>query len=182
MPRLEPLAPEQLDPAQRALYEAIVGGPRAGGGLTDERGALRGPFDPLLRSPAVGDAVQQLGAVLRYGGDLPDHLRELAILCAASEWRCGFELAVHGRIAESVGVDAAAVTALRAGEAAVLPDGSPERAIHDAARELFATKRLSDATYGALVGAIGESQTVEVLVVFGYYSLLAMVLEGLEIR
>lgn len=181
MPRLDPRSPEQLEPDQRALYDAIVTGPRAGPGLTDERGALRGPFDPLLRTPAIGDAVQRLGAVIRYQGELPDRLRELAILCAASQWRCGFELAVHGRIAESVGVDAATVASLRAGEAADLPEGAPERAIHDAARELFDTKRLSDATYAGLVAALGEGQTVEVLVVFGYYSLLAMLLEGLEI-
>lgn len=181
MPRLDPLTPDRLDDAQRAVYDAIVEGPRAGSGLLDERGALRGPFDALLRSPRIGDAVQRLGAVIRYEGDLPDHLRELAILCAASEWRCGFELAVHGRIAESVGVDPPAVDALRAGEPAAFAEGSTERAVHDAARELFATKRLSDATHAALVAALGEAQTVEVLVVFGYYSLLAMLLEGFEV-
>ena len=181
MARLDPLTPEQLDDSQRALYDSIVTGPRAGPGLTDERGSLRGPFDPLLRSPAIGDALQQLGAVIRYKGALPADLRELAVLMAAGHWRCGFELAVHGRIATSVGVDPTVVAAIRAGEPAEPEAGTPQRLVHDAALELFASRRLSDDTYASLISTLGEAQTLELLVVFGYYSTLAMVMEGFEI-
>ena len=179
--RLDPLTPEQLDGDQRALYDAILTGPRAGPGLTDDRGALRGPFDPLLRAPGIGDAVQRLGAVVRYEGALPDDLRELATLMAARHWRCGFELAVHGRIAELVGVDPAVVAAIAAGEPVELTGGTAQRLVHDAALELFDSRRLSDATYAALASTLGDEQTVELLVVFGYYSTLAMVMETFEI-
>lgn len=179
--RLEPLAPEQLSGDQRTLYDAITTGPRAGTGLTDDRGALRGPFDPLLRAPMIGDAVQRLGAVVRYAGALPDDLRELAILMAAGHWRCEFELAVHGRIAESVGVDAAVVAAIAAGEPVDLASGTAQHLVHAVALELFETRRLSDATYAALASMLGDEQIVELLVVFGYYSTLAMVMEAFEI-
>jgi 4-carboxymuconolactone decarboxylase len=181
MARLVPLLPAELDDAQRALYDTIVTGPRAGSGLADERGSLRGPFDPLLRAPGLGDVVQQLGARLRFRTALPDALRELAILVTAAHWECGFELAAHARIARSVGVDAAVVAALTEGRAVDLVAGSPERIVHEAASELVRTKRLSDGSYAALVALLGETQTVELVLVLGYYSLLALVLETFEV-
>lgn len=181
MARLDPLTPAELDADQRALYDAIVEGPRAGSGLTAPDGSLRGPFDPLLRSPGIGDAVQELGAVIRFQGALPADLRELAILMAAAPWSCAFELATHGRIAASVGVDPAVVAAIAAGEQADLAEGTPQRLIHDAALELFANARLGDGTYESLRTTLGDAQTVELLVVFGYYSMLAMLMETFEI-
>ena len=43
MPRLAPLDLNKLTPEQKKVADAIVSGPR---------GALRGPFEPWLRSPA----------------------------------------------------------------------------------------------------------------------------------
>jgi hypothetical protein len=40
---------------------------------------------------------------------------------------------------------------------------------------------LCDKTYEALVVQLGEALVIELVVVVGYYSLLAMVLEGFEI-
>ena len=58
--RIRPLTPGELSPDQSALYAAITGGPRARGpqhfALTSDDGSLRGPFDVMLRSPAVGTA------------------------------------------------------------------------------------------------------------------------------
>lgn len=181
MARLDPLTPDLLDDEQRRLYDTIVTGPRAGSGLVDGAGALRGPFDALLRSPTIGDAVQGLGAAIRYRGALPDQVRELAILLAASEWRCSFELAAHAPIARSVGVDEEVVRAIVAGEPIAPRDGTAARLVADVARELFDSRRLSDETYARAVGMLGEPQVVELLVVFGYYSLLAIVLEGFEV-
>src|SRR5688572_20149377 len=52
MSRLPLLTPDALDPAQRALYDSIVQGPRAAGrpagALTDASGALVGPFNAFL--------------------------------------------------------------------------------------------------------------------------------------
>lgn len=187
MARLEPRRPDELTPDQRALYDAIVTGPRAGAGLTDETGALRGPFDPLLRVPAVGDAVQRLGAAIRYEGTLPADLRELAVLTVASHWGCRFELRAHGPLARKVGVDAAVVDALtHDGDATApprpeLPPGSPAAVVHHAVVELLTTRRLGDATYAAAVATLGEAAVVELVLLAGYYAMLAMVLEGFEI-
>jgi hypothetical protein len=41
---------------------------------------------------------------------------------------------------------------------------------------------MCDATYAALVNSVGEPGVVDVLVVLGYYSLLATLLEVFEVR
>ena len=181
MTRLQPLQPDALDQDARMLYDAILAGPRSRSGLTDERGALRGPFDPMLRSPKIGDAVQRLGVTIRFDGSLPDDLRELAILATAGHWNCRFELAAHGAIAETVGVTADNVAAIRDGRVPEFVAGSDQQLVYGAATELLATRRLSDDTYDDLVGRLDEPTVVELLMVVGYYSLLAMVLEGFEI-
>jgi 4-carboxymuconolactone decarboxylase len=181
MPRIEPLQPQLMDGAQRRLYDDIAGGPRSNSHLTDAGGALRGPFDLMLRAPAIGDALQALGSVLRFGGSLPDDLRELAILCAASEWRCEFELKVHGRMARAAGLPADILKALRDGGPVQLETGSSAALVHTATTELFTAHRLADDTYAALVERLGVSQTVELLILLGYYSTLAMMLEVFEI-
>lgn len=80
--------PDELDAEQHRLYEAITSGSRAGGPgsaeLTDEDGRLAGPFNAMLLNPPVGDALQRLGAAVRYRGRLTDRAREVAILAVAA--------------------------------------------------------------------------------------------------
>nr|WP_306667679.1 hypothetical protein [Massilia sp. CCM 8734] len=54
--RLGPLAVQHLTAAQRAAAQAIIDGPR---------GALYGPFVPLLRSPELMACAQRMGEYLR---------------------------------------------------------------------------------------------------------------------
>ena len=84
MARLPKTATPLLNAGQQQLYAAMTGGPRGGGNqpfrLVDETGALTGPFNTMLLQPAVGQALQALGAALRYQGSLPDRARELTTL------------------------------------------------------------------------------------------------------
>ena len=50
--RLGPIAPEDWTAAQRAAAQAIIDGPR---------GAVYGPFVPLLRSPELMEYAQRMG-------------------------------------------------------------------------------------------------------------------------
>ena len=93
--RLPRLAPEALTGDQRALYDAITSGPRAQGpqhfALAAQDGTLNGPFNALLYSPALGEALQEVGAAVRYRTGLTDRARELAILLVAARWHSAFE-------------------------------------------------------------------------------------------
>ena len=119
-PRIRPLIPSELAPEQNALYGAITGGPRARGpqhfALTADDGSLRGPFDVMLRSPAVGTAQQELGAAIRYRTGLTDRMRELAILLVAAHWDSAFERDSHEAIARAIGFTEEELGAIRVGD------------------------------------------------------------------
>src|SRR4051794_23004559 len=118
--RLSNPTPDQLDADQRALYDEIAGGPRSTGPqlfeLTDRQGRLNGPFGIMLHSPAVGSALQAVGAAVRYRSVLPDRMRELAILVVAAHWDSDFERYSHIPLARHAGLTEAEVAGLVGGQ------------------------------------------------------------------
>lgn len=178
-PRAEPLHPRDLTDDQAAVYRHIAGGPRANGPqlfrLTDDEGRLNGPFDAMLRAPGVGDALQSLGAAIRYGTDLSDRVREMAILAVATHWNSQFERYAHEPIGRAAGLTDDEIHALR-----TLPDLQPadptERAALEVVRELLTAGDLSDAGYDRARGHLGEATLVELTTLVGYYATLAMLM------
>ena len=116
-PRIRPRTPVELSDDERALYTAITGGPRAQGpqhfALTRADGSLQGPFDALLLSPPVGGAMQELGAAIRYGTQLDDRAREIAILLVAARRDSAFERESHEAVAHAIGFTSTELAALR---------------------------------------------------------------------
>jgi 4-carboxymuconolactone decarboxylase len=166
------LRPDELDPAARRVYDAIAAGPRAGSGLVQDDGSLRGPFDAMLRHPAVGEPLQALGAALRYAGDLSDRARELVILRVAGVRDSAFERAAHEPIARRAGLTDDQLAGLAADAVVAWPD-PVEHAADTAARALARHEPVDDETYRAWVDVLGEAGLVEVTALVGYYGLLA---------
>ena len=185
MGRLAPVTFDDLNDEQRVLWDNITTGPRGNpdrphGGLAGEDGALIGPFNALFQSPQVGDAVQQLGAALRYGTSLPADLLEVAILTVGGEWRANFEFWAHARLGAAAGVPQAAIDAIRDGETPQFEDPRHET-VYAFGRELIETKRVSDARYGALKDLVGERGVFEVASVMGYYALVSIALNTFDV-
>lgn len=176
MSRIPRLRPDQLHGAQRAVYEAIAGGPRATSGafsLIDEDGSLEGPFNAMLLHPPLGDALQQLGAAIRYQGRLPDRAREIAILVVAAHWQSAFEQYAHERVGLRIGLVDAELAALRAGTDLNLTDPE-EAAVAIATRRILARNELTDAEYAEAVMVMGPEKVFELTTLIGYYGLLAL--------
>ena len=171
MRRLAALVPASLSAEQRALYDAILGGPR-GPGFTAEDGHLAGPFNAMLHNPVIGAPLARLGEALRYEGLLPARGRELAILTVAAAYRSEFEWYAHVSIAEGLGVTTEALAAVRRGERPALDDEA-EQAIVDVARALLDHADLDDDTYARAARVIGEAELVELTTLVGYYGILA---------
>ncbi len=165
--------PETLTERQQEVLDAISAGPRGG---------ARGPFAGLLRSPELCERAQLLGAFCRFGTSLGPRLSELAILVTAREWTAVYEWYAHARLAREAGVDDAIIEAIKDRRR---PEGmaADEAAIYDLSAELYATKRVSDATYERAVSEVGEVGVVETIGVMGYYCLVSMVLNvsGVEL-
>jgi len=183
--RLSNPAPDQLDPDQRALYDGIVGGPRAAGPqlfeLVDGQGRLNGPFGIMLHSPAVGGALQALGAAVRYRSVLTDRVREMAILSVAAHWDSDFERYAHVPLARHAGLAEAEVAALLAGEEAPFRD-PVERVVLRVVQALLRASDLTDEEYAAGREAMGEQGLVELTTLVGYYATLALQLRVFRVN
>ncbi len=168
--RLGPIPPDQLTPLQQQAAQAIIDGPR---------GALYGPFVPLLRSPELMAHAQRLGEYLRYRSAIGTRLSELAILVTARHWNQQVEWAIHAPIAAREGIAAGAIEAVAQGRRpqAMAPD---EAVVHDFCLELQRDKRVTDATYAAALAQFGEQGVVDLMGLNGYYTFLAMVMNGAQ--
>jgi 4-carboxymuconolactone decarboxylase len=167
-PRLPALAIESLDPEQQAIVDAINSGPRG-------RFSNEGPFAVFLHAPVYGMLAQQLGGHLRFKTGVPPRLSEFAILCTGQYWKAQFEWHAHARIALKQGVKEATIRDLQADRA---PKSAPrdEMAIYKFVKELYATKRVSNAAYARVHKLLGDSGTVELVGILGYYVLISMTL------
>ncbi|MDF2704976.1 carboxymuconolactone decarboxylase family protein [Nonomuraea muscovyensis] len=176
MRRLPPLTPSELAPDARALYDSIIEGPR-GTSMLDEQGGLAGPFNAMLLSPPVGDALQRLGAAIRYRSELGDRAREIAILVVAHSWDCAFERHVHEEIGRRLGLTGAQLDALRTGAPLELDDPEEAAALR-LTRALVSRADLDDEEYAALPA----SAVFELTTLVGYYATLALQLRVFRVQ
>ncbi|MWV64549.1 carboxymuconolactone decarboxylase family protein [Halorubrum sp. JWXQ-INN 858] len=162
---------EQVPAGQRDRFDRIE----------ESRGSVRGPFRLLLYSPEIADRVGHLGAYVRYESELPDPVREVAILTTARAYDCAYEYAAHEPIAREAGVDEGSIRAiahdeplegLREVDAAVVRFG----------RELLGDNRVSDDAFDAVHDRFGTAGVTELVATFGYYGMLATVLNAFEMH
>ncbi len=165
--RFKPLTYEEMTPQQKTMVDHLLAGER--------KGSTEGPFNVFLRSPEMGDVAQQLGAQIRFHSSLPRKLNELAIITTARYWGAQFEWTAHSRAAAQAGVSAATIDAIANGKrpTGLQPD---EEAIYNFCHELLSNKQVSDATFKATVGVVGERGAVDLIGAMGYYSLVSMAL------
>ena len=168
--RLGPLALDQMTAEQRLAAQAIIDGPR---------GALYGPFVPLLRSPELMENAQRMGEHLRYRSAIGTRLSELAILVTAREWNQQVEWAIHAPIAAKNGISAELIAAIAA-RAAPQSMQADEAAVYRFCIELHQQKRVSDATYATALALFGEHGVVDLMGINGYYTFLAMVMNAAQ--
>ncbi|MRW87312.1 carboxymuconolactone decarboxylase family protein [Pseudoduganella sp. FT26W] len=168
--RLPSIAFEQLSAAQQVAAQAVIDGPR---------GALYGPFVPLIRSPELMAAAQRMGEYLRYRSAIGTRLTELAILVTARQWSQQVEWAIHAPIARDYGIADAVIAAIAARQrpAGLLED---EALVYEFCVQLQQRQRVDDATYAAALAAFGEHGVVDLMGINGYYTFLAMVMNAAQ--
>jgi 4-carboxymuconolactone decarboxylase len=181
--RLPPFRPGILAGAQRELYDAITGGPRAQGpqhfALTRDDGSLRGPFNAFLLAPGLGGALQDVGAAIRYRGALDSRAREIAILLVAARWDSDFEREAHEAVGTAAGLTPSELAALRAGD--TTPFAGDEAVVATVTRQLLDGDLDDDAWHAASV-TLGPEVVFELTVLVGYYATLALQLRVFRVR
>jgi 4-carboxymuconolactone decarboxylase len=175
--RVQWFRPDELDEDARELYDAITSGPRAAGprnsSLTGASGQLAGPFNAMLLTPRLGNALQALGAAVRYQTSLGARARELAILSVARDAKSDFEWNAHATIGYAAGLTIEEVTALFEGrEIPTLSDN--EQWVVRVVRTLLDRRDLTDAEFAEANDALGRETLMELIVLVGYYNTLAL--------
>ncbi len=164
--RLPPIPADKMTDTQKKAAAELTSGPR---------GALTGPFIPLLRSPELMSRLQKMGEYLRFENSLGHRLTEFIILYTARQWTQEFEWDSHYKLAKKAGVEPDVITAISEGRRPAKMTEDEEIA-YDFCEELHRNKSVSDATYTRAVKKFGEQGVVDLTGLTGYYSMLGMIL------
>lgn len=170
MPRLAPLTYETMNETQRRVADEITRGPR---------GKVMGPFTILLRAPEAADRFQRVGEYMRFITGLPARLRMVAVLTTARAWTAQYEWQVHVPQALNAGVAQATIDAIRERRR---PGNLPadERIVHDFVSQIQETGKVSDASFRAALDLLGDQMTVELTLLVGYFTSVAIALNVFE--
>jgi 4-carboxymuconolactone decarboxylase len=165
-PRFPQLTMEQLAEAQKPLAEEIMRVSSVG---------LGGPYNPLLRSPVLGQRMFDLLHYLRWETSVPLKLNEFAILIVGRQWRSQVEWFAHAPLAVKAGLSPDIVAELKAGKrpSSMSPE---EAAVYDFVTELTINHAVSDETFDRAKKLLGEQQVVDLTTVAGTYISIAMLL------
>jgi alkylhydroperoxidase family enzyme len=179
--RLPWLRPEDLDEEQQVLYQSILGSPRNSAPrripLIDPEGRLQGPFNSMLFNPKLGNSLQSFGSNVRYGTGLTDRAREIAILEVARERRSEVEWLSHADAGRAAGLTDDDLAALRSGST-TSNFAADEAVVRDLAQALVTTRDIDDKLFDRAVIELGQALVVDVVILVGYYELLALVLKA----
>lgn len=164
--RMPALPMDAMDDAQKAAAQELINGPR---------GAVFGPFIPLLRSPELMNRLQKVGEYLRYQSALDARVNEFVMLIVSRQWTQQFEWCMHYPLAIKAGVKQDVLDALAQGRR---PQGmaEDEETAYDLCDELARTHGVSDATYQRAVTLFGEKGVLDMLGLIGYFTTVSMVM------
>ena len=183
--RLPYLRPGALDEAQRALYDSLVANEiawteRSGVEAIASDGSLRGPFNALLFSPALGKAQLGVFRADKRSTSLSPRVHEVVVLTVGASCNAGYELYAHGAIAKSVGISGAVVQALADGHS---PDfeSEQETIAHEFTRQLTEDHRVSAETYERAEKEFGHKGLVDMVLLIGLYLTTCAIINAFEV-
>lgn len=177
MSRLSPLDLNHLNTDQQRVYDTLRHGPR---GDDQHKLKLEGPFGVWVRAPEVGEAVQALGKIARFGTSIKNDIREIAICVIGAHFRAKFEFAVHRELAHKTGISPLVTEALRDGRVPEFDNGE-QQLCYRLAAGLLTKHRIDEQTYRAAINAWGETGVIELVNIIGYYTIVALTLNAFEI-
>ncbi len=165
-PRFAPQTVDQLNVYQKPLGQQIMNVSSVG---------LGGPYNPLLRSPVLGQRMFDLLYYLRWNSSVALRLNEFAILIIGRQWRSQVEWFAHAPLAVKAGLSPEIVAELKAQKR---PSNmkDDETAVYDFVTELTANHKVSDTTFARAKQILGEQQVVDLTTVAGTYVTVAMLL------
>ena len=181
--RLEPIAPGDLTPEQKPLYEDMRKGIASNFNafiVEREDGALMGPWNPWLHEPRIGKAIWDLTLAMTAEASLSDNVRQIAILVVGARFDAAYEIYAHIAVAEREGMAPERLATLVADLKPV--DLAPDESIaFDLAYALVRGGTLPEPIYRLAVETFGQHGTNELIYLVGLYSLVSTTLNGFNV-
>ncbi len=160
---------DRMSPEQRRVHDTIAQGPR---------GSVPLPFLAMMDAPHLAEALQAVGAAIRFSGAIDAKLREVAILATAATFGSGYEWTYHVAIARQLAIPEIVLSAAAGG----LGDRPPIEPAYAATialcRDAVLERRVAPALLSALVNLIGRAAASEVVAICGYYQALGLFLSA----
>src|ERR1700721_2850950 len=149
-PRFPQLTMDQLSDAQKPLGEQVMKISSVG---------LGGPYNPIMRSPVLGQRLFDLFHYLRWETSVPTKLNEFAILIIGRQWRSQVEWFAHAPLAAKAGLSPEIIADLKADRrpSNMVED---EALVYDLVTELTTTKKLSDETFARAKKVFNDQKIV----------------------
>src|SRR3981189_3857909 len=104
-PRFPQLTMDQLDEKQKPLGEQVMKVSSVG---------LARPYNPMMRTPVLGQRLFDLFHYLRWETSVPTKLNEFAILIIGRQWRSQVEWYAHAPLAAKAGLSPQIISELQA--------------------------------------------------------------------
>jgi 4-carboxymuconolactone decarboxylase len=170
LPRIAPVSDPDEDQRAR-LAKTPVG----------DNGQPLNLFATLAHRPRLLTRVNSLGSCLMFGSVIPARERELVILRTAGRCRCAYEVTHHRSLGAAAGLTAQEIEAAL-DSASSHPWSVADRALLRVTDELVDGADVSDAAWADLERVLDDSGRVELLVLVGFYRMLAGLLNGARVE
>ena len=171
MARIPLVTRDMVKEELRPVFDEVSSGPG---------GVGTGPMSILKYSPEMSRRAIPLFNYVRNESSLPQWVRELAMLVTARSMDCPYIWNAHAALGRQAGLSDALVDALR--DTAPLPELSEgERAVIEYGRDLFATRRVGEEKFQAVLRLFGTQGLVELTTLMGYYAMLAFNANAVEL-
>ena len=169
-PRFPQLTMDQLNAQQKPLGEQVMKVSSVG---------LAGPYNPMMRSPVLGQKLFDLYHYLRWETSVPAKLNEFAIIIIGRQWRSQVEWYAHAPLAAKAGLSQDIIAELKANKrpSSMAED---EAVTYDFVTELTTTQMVSDETFARAKKVFNDQQIVDLTSVAGNYVAVAMLLAMAE--
>jgi 4-carboxymuconolactone decarboxylase len=171
MSRYRELKYDDLDEAQRRVWEDVVAGPRH---------AVPPPAHVWLNSPGLADHAHKLGAHVRFGTDFSPRLTEIAILVTARYWTAQFEWQAHARLARQAGVAPEIIEAIAERRTPAFTDPD-EQLVYDFCNTFYHDHAVGDGLFEKVKQRFGERGLVDLTGLIGYYSFVSVTLNVFDV-
>jgi 4-carboxymuconolactone decarboxylase len=169
-PRVTPVSDPDEDQRAR-LAKTPVG----------ENGQPLNLFATLAHRPRLLTRVNSLGSCLMFGSVIPARERELVILRTAGSGHCAYEVSHHRSLGAAAGLTEQEIEAAL-DPASPHPWSAADRALLRVTDELVEGADVSDAAWTDLDSVLDEGGRVELLVLVGFYRMLAGLLNGARVE